>query len=143
MKKIHVLLVEDNEGDILLTKDALMEGRLVKKITVIKNGKDAIRFLLKQDKFVEAETPDLVLLDINLPLKSGHEVLEIIKNHPDTKKIPIIILTTSSSTTDINSSYSAHANCYVTKPVDVDGFLNAVAAIEDFWLNLAVLPNAK
>ncbi len=143
MKRIHVLLVEDNEGDILLTKEALMEGHVVDKITVLKNGKDAIYFLLKQDRFAEAQTPDLVLLDINLPLKSGHEVLKIIKNHPDTRHIPIIVLTTSSSVTDVNNSYREHANCYITKPVEVDEFLNAVATIEDFWINLAVLPNAR
>ncbi len=143
MKKTHVLLVEDNEGDILLTKEALMEGRTVEKITVLKNGKDAISFMLKQEKFVDAETPDLVLLDINLPLKSGHEVLQVLKNHPDTLQIPIIILTTSSSTTDIISSYNQHANCFISKPVDADDFIHAVSTIEDFWFNLALLPNAK
>ncbi len=143
MKKVHVLLVEDNEGDILLTKDALMEGRFVKKITVIKNGEDAVHFMLKQGQFIGAETPDLVLLDINLPLKSGYEVLQIIKNHTDTQDIPIIVLTTSSSTSDINNASREHANSYITKPVDADDFLRVVAAIEDFWLNLAVLPNTK
>lgn len=140
MKSIQILLVEDNEGDILLTKEAFEESRLRNKITVVKNGRDAVDYLFKQGKFKEAATPDLVLLDVNLPFKNGHEVLEIVKTNDNTKHIPIIMLTTSSSQSDINRSYKNHANCYITKPIDVDDFLKTVVTIENFWLDLVMLP---
>lgn len=139
MKVIHILLVEDNEGDILLTKEALEERRIVNKVSVVKNGIDAIDFLLKQNSYVLEETPDLVLLDINLPKKNGHEVLEVIKSDERSKRIPVIMLTTSSSSRDINLAYSQHVNCFVTKPIDVDDFLKAILSIEDFWVNLVKL----
>jgi len=140
MKQVHILLVEDNEGDILLTTEALEDGKIANDLSVVKNGKDALDFIFKRGLFKDVRKPDLILLDINLPLKNGHEVLEVIKTNDKTKHIPIIMLTTSSSEMDIKLAYKHHANCYITKPVEVDDFLKAVASIEDFWFNLVLLP---
>jgi CheY-like chemotaxis protein len=139
MSKIHILLVEDNEGDILLTREAFAERKVISKLSVVKNGGDAVDFLLKRNGFENEEKPDLVLLDINLPVKSGIEVLKIIKENPDTKKIPVIMLTTSSSQKDINLAYQYHANSYITKPMDMDEFIKAIMKIEDFWFQLVKL----
>ncbi|MCW8898772.1 MAG: response regulator [Flavobacteriales bacterium] len=140
MKNIHILLVEDNEGDILLITEALEEKKIVNKISVARNGQEALDFLLKQGEFKNAPTPDLILLDVNLPKKNGHEVLQVIKSSPATQPIPVIMLTISSSEKDINLSYKHHANCFITKPVEVEAFLNAIASIEDFWLTIVKLP---
>lgn len=140
MKNIHILLVEDNEGDILLTTEAFEEKKIVNKINVARDGQEALDFVLKQGKFKDAPTPDLILLDVNLPKKNGHEVLQIIKTTESTKQIPVIMLTTSSSEKDINLSYKHHANCFITKPVEVEAFLNAITSIEDFWLTIVKLP---
>lgn len=140
MKNIHILLVEDNEGDILLTTEALEEKKIVNKISVARDGQEALDFVLKQGKFKDAPTPDLVLLDVNLPKKNGHEVLQIIKTTESTQQIPVIMLTTSSSEKDINLSYKHHANCYITKPVEAKAFLEAITSIEDFWLTIVKLP---
>lgn len=140
MKGIHILLVEDNEGDILLTTEALEERKIINKISVAKDGKEALDFIFKEGAYKNATTPDLILLDVNLPKKSGHEVLQLIKNDDRTAHIPVIMLTTSSSETDINLSYKHHANCYITKPVEVNDFLEAISGIEDFWLNIVKLP---
>jgi len=142
-KSAHILLVEDNEGDILLTTEALTENKIVNKVSVVKNGSDAIDFMFKEGDFTDAETPDLVLLDVNLPRRSGHEVLQRVKNDDRTRHIPVIMLTTSSSQRDIDLSYSNHANCYITKPVEADEFLRAVASIEDFWLEIVSLSKSK
>lgn len=142
MKQVHILLVEDNEGDIFLTKEALEDSKIINRISVVRNGKDALDFVFQRGAFVQAETPDLILLDINLPLKNGHEVLTELKSSQLVKHIPIIMLTTSSSETDINKSYNNYANCFVTKPVEVNDFLDAVASIENFWLNIVQLPKA-
>jgi two-component system, chemotaxis family, response regulator Rcp1 len=143
MKSINILLVEDNEGDILLTTEALEEIKLINKIDVVKNGRDALEFLYKRGNFTTATTPDLIILDINLPLKSGHEVLQIIKNDDVLKQIPVIMLTTSSAEKDITTAYKFHANCYITKPVEVNQFLSAVLGIQNFWINIVALPNVK
>ncbi len=143
MKSIHILLVEDNEGDILLTKEALEEGRIANQVSIAKDGKEAIDFLTHTGKFLKSELPDLILLDINLPKKNGHEVLHYIKHSEDIKHIPVIILTTSSSQKDILDSYKNYVNCYITKPVDVNEFMEAVAKIEDFWYNIVKLPQGK
>lgn len=140
MKKSHLLLVEDNEGDILLTKEALEERNIISDVSVVKDGKEAILFLLKEEKYSHAKTPDIILLDINLPKKSGHEVLLFIKNHDNLKQIPVIILTTSSSESDIRKSYINHANCFITKPAEVSDFVKVIAFIEDFWFNIVALP---
>lgn len=140
MKQAHILLVEDNEGDILLTTEALEEGKITNNLSVVKNGKDAVDFIFKRGEFKEVNSPDLILLDINLPLKNGHEVLEVVKTNEKTKHIPVIMLTTSSSENDIKLAYKHHANCYITKPIEVEDFVKAVASIEDFWFNLVLLP---
>ena len=140
MKNIHILLVEDNEGDILLTTEALEEKKIVNKISVARDGQGALDFVLKQGKLKDAQTPDLILLDVNLPKKNGHEVLQVIKTTESIQQIPVIMLTTSSSEKDINLSYKHHANCYITKPVEVGAFLEAITTIEDFWLTIVKLP---
>lgn len=137
MKKAHILLVEDNEGDILLTIESLETLSVVKKISVVKTGKDAIDFMLQTGKYREAMMPDLVLLDINLPIKNGHEVLDIVKFNEKTKSIPIIMLTTSSSKEDINGAYFRRADLFITKPVDMDGFQEVINTIESFLLKAA------
>lgn len=140
MKTAHILLVEDNDGDILLTTDALKDRKFINSISVVKNGKQAIDFVFRQGDYANAQKPDLILLDINLPLKNGHEVLKAIKANKETRKIPVIMLTTSSSERDIEMSYQNHANCYITKPVEIDQFTEAISTIEEFWLKLARLP---
>ena len=140
MKTAHILLVEDNEGDILLTTEALTDRKIVNKISVVKNGKAALDFIFRRGDYSEVMAPDLILLDVNLPLKNGHEVLEIIKSDEKTKHIPVIMLTTSSSERDIRLSYKNRANCYITKPVGVDDFMNAIGTIEEFWIQLVTLP---
>lgn len=139
MKEVHILLVEDNEGDIVLTLEAFEESRILNKFSVVRNGKEAIDFLFRRPPFQDAKEPDIVLLDINLPLKSGIEVLQEVKSDDRVKHIPVIMLTTSSSEKDISLSYKHHANCYITKPVEVSKFLEAVNAIEHFWLQIVSL----
>lgn len=141
MEAIHILLVEDNEGDILLTTEALEEGKIVNSISVVKDGKEAIDFLEKRDKYVKTKSPDLILLDVNLPKKNGHEVLHYIKASQHLKQIPVIMLTTSSTDTDIILSYQNYANCYITKPIEVDNFLEVVASIKNFWISIVKLPS--
>ncbi|MBL1231222.1 MAG: response regulator [Vicingaceae bacterium] len=140
MKNIHILLVEDNEGDILLTTEALEEKKIVNKISVARDGQEALDFILKQGNYKDAPIPDLILLDVNLPKKNGHEVLQVIKTTESIQQIPVIMLTTSSSEKDINLSYKHHANCYITKPVEAEAFLEAITSIEDFWLTIVKLP---
>lgn len=140
MNPIHILLVEDNEGDILLTTEALEECKISNTVSVVRNGKLALEFIFKKGDFSEAERPDLIILDVNLPFKNGLEVLEIIKSDEATKSIPVIMLTTSSSEKDILKSYTNYANAFITKPVDVVDFLKAIVSIEDFWLNIVQYP---
>jgi len=139
-KRKHILLVEDNEGDIVLIKDAFDDAKILITISVVRDGQQALDFLYKRNEFKQAASPDLVVLDVNLPKINGHEVLKTIKNDPLLCLIPIVMLTTSSSPSDINNSYRNHANCYITKPVDVDDFIKVVLSIESFWLNMAQLP---
>jgi CheY-like chemotaxis protein len=138
MKSINILLIEDNEGDILLTTEAFEESKIVNNITVIMDGKAAIVFF--ENLHTKEDIPDLVLLDVNLPKISGHEVLVYIKNNDKFKSIPVIMLTTSSSDRDISVSYKNHVNCFITKPVDVTDFMKAMAKIEDFWINIVSIP---
>lgn len=135
-----ILLVEDNEGDIVLTTEALEDCKVANELKVVRDGSDALHFLFSKSRQNLNDLPDLILLDINLPKKNGHEVLESVKNHPDLKHIPIIILTTSSSESDILRAYQKHANCYIVKPLEVSEFLNITTKIEEFWLNIARLP---
>jgi chemotaxis family two-component system response regulator Rcp1 len=139
MQEIHILLVDDNEGDILLTREALEEAKIINRISVAYDGMEAIQFL-RNNRSNGGGAPDLILLDINLPKMDGKEVLGIIKNDPDLKRIPVIMLTTSSSENDILASYENHANCYITKPVDLERFMDVVRTIEDFWISIVKLP---
>lgn len=140
MTPAHILLVEDNDGDILLTTEALQECAFTHLLSVVKNGRDAVDFVFRQGRYSDAMIPDLILLDVNLPLKNGHDVLTVIKQDDRTKSIPVIMLTTSSSAKDVNKSYQNHANCYITKPVDSDSFTTTIQQIEHFWVRLANLP---
>lgn len=141
MKPIHILLVEDNEGDILLTTEALNEGKIKNTISVAKDGWEAIQLLEKKGKYSGEPTPDLILLDVNLPKMSGHEVLSNIRSNEKLACIPVIMLTTSSSENDVLQSYQNHANCYITKPVDINDFLEVVLSIQDFWISIVQLPS--
>lgn len=140
MKSVHILLVEDNQGDILLTTEALEESKIINTLSVVQNGKEALDYLFKKEPYQQTKTPDLILLDINLPLKNGHEVLEVIKSDPDKKHIPVIMLTTSSSEKDISKAYKQHANCYITKPLEVTDFFEAIKTLEQFWMQIVKLP---
>jgi len=140
---IEILLVEDNEGDIVLIKEALEEGKVMNGLSICRDGEQAIHFLTKKGEYSDGVTPDLMILDINLPRKNGHEVLDFIKKSEKLRHIPVIMLTTSSSESDILKSYSSYANCYITKPLDVEDFLKAVIEIEQFWIKLVKLPNDK
>jgi|UniRef100_A0A7C3SI25 CheY-like chemotaxis protein len=139
-KTIEILLVEDNPGDVRLTKEALKEGKVKNKLYVAEDGEDALAFLRRQGRYAQAPRPDLILLDLNLPKKTGREVLEEIKDDPDLKRIPVVILTVSKDEQDILKSYNLHANCYITKPVDLEKFIEVVKSIEDFWLTVVMLP---
>ncbi len=140
MKEIDILLVEDNEGDIVLTMEALDDARILNKLHVKRDGAEALDYLYSTNKDNPGELPDLILLDINLPKIDGKEVLHRIKTHPTLKKIPVVMLTTSSSEVDILESYNNHANCYIIKPVDLNKFFNIVKAIENFWVTIVKLP---
>ena len=140
MNPIHILLVEDNEGDIILTMEALNEGKITNKISVARDGEQAIMFLNKEGDYHDAERPDLILLDINLPRVDGKEVLTYVKNNSVLKTIPVVMLTTSSSEKDILESYRNYANCYITKPVDLNKFFEVVQKIENFWISIVHLP---
>ena len=142
MSEIHILLVEDNEGDIVLTLEALKEAKLRNKISVVRDGEEALQFLYREGKYAGAEPPQLILLDINLPRMDGKEVLNRIKNDPVLKKIIVVILTTSSSEKDILESYNNHANCYITKPVDLEKFIEVIHSIEGFWISIVQLPKS-
>ena len=137
----HILLVEDNEGDIVLTIEAFEECKVKTVISIAKNGKEALDFLFKRGTFKDAIKPDLILLDINLPIFNGHEVLKQIKSDSELKKIPVIMLTTSSNQKDIDDAYENHCNSYVKKPLNIKEFLSAVLKIEEFWLQLTTLSN--
>jgi CheY-like chemotaxis protein len=139
---IEILLVEDNPDDADLTVDALREGRLRNRITVIDNGVDAIAYLRREEKYQTALRPDLILLDLNLPRKNGREVLAEVKQDPDLRRIPVIIMTSSDDEKDILAAYNLYVNCYVTKPVDLDQFISVVKTIEHFWLSVVKLPAA-
>ncbi len=132
--------MEDNEGDILLTTEALQEGRIANSIEVVRDGEEAINYLLQRDSYAGRSIPDLILLDVNLPKMSGHEVLKFIKSTEVVKHIPVIMLTTSSAENDILDSYLNHANCYITKPVELTSFIEMIASIENFWISIVQLP---
>lgn len=139
-KEVKILLVEDNEGDIVLTLEGLREARIHNHVKVVKDGEQALNFLRKKGTYAGAETPNLILLDINLPRIDGKEVLIEIKNDPELKKIPVVMLTTSESERDVLESYNNHANCYITKPVDYGKFMDVVQSIKEFWISIVHLP---
>jgi two-component system, chemotaxis family, response regulator Rcp1 len=139
-RSIEILLVEDNPGDVRLTEEALKEGKVINRLSVVPDGVEALAYLRKTGEYASAATPDLVLLDLNLPKKDGREVLAEVKQDPELRKIPVVVLTTSRDEQDILKSYDLHANCYITKPVDFEQFIRVVRAIEDFWLSVVKLP---
>ena len=140
-RTIEILLVEDNPGDVRLTLEAFKEGTVLNHFTVMNDGVEALAYLRQQGRYANSVLPDLILLDLNLPKKDGREVLAEIKADASLMKIPVVILTTSAADEDIARAYSAHANCYITKPVDLDQFLRVVHSIESFWLTLVKLPS--
>jgi CheY-like chemotaxis protein len=137
---VDILLIEDNPGDVRLTKEALKEGTLRNRLHIVQDGQSALAFLRQEDGFTETPRPDLILLDLNLPLMGGQEVLTEIKRDEALKSIPVVILTTSEAQEDIEHAYALHANCYVTKPVDLDQFIRIIRSIESFWFSIAQLP---
>ncbi|MEE8432184.1 MAG: response regulator [Candidatus Desulfatibia sp.] len=139
-RPVDILLVEDNPGDIRLTQEALKEGKVLNNLHIARDGVEAMAFLRRQDKYADAVRPDLILLDLNLPKKDGREVLAEIKTDEGLKRIPVVILTTSEADEDILKTYDCHANCYITKPMDLNQLINVVKSIEDFWLSLVKLP---
>jgi two-component system, chemotaxis family, response regulator Rcp1 len=139
-RQIRILLIEDNEGDIVLTLEALRQARVDNAVDVVRDGEAALAFLHKNGEFVNVATPDLVLLDINLPKMDGTEILSIIKNSNELKMIPVIVLTTSNAEKDIMNSYCNHANCYITKPVDMNNFLQVIQTLKQFWISIVQLP---
>jgi CheY-like chemotaxis protein len=139
-RPIEVLLVEDDPGDVLMTQEAFKDYKIANTLTVVTNGEDAIAYLRKQGRFADVATPDLVLLDLNLPRRDGREVLRDVKSDPELRRIPVVVLTTSDAEEDVLASYDLHANAYVRKPVDFEQFVSAVRAIDDFFITVVRLP---
>ena len=141
-RPVEILLVDDSASEAKTTMGALRDGRVNNQIHWVEDGEEAIAFLGRQDRYAAAPRPDLILLDLEMPRMNGHEVLAIVKEHPDWKRIPVIIMTNSNKEKDIFMAYDHHANCYVTKPLDTKKFLEAVRSIEDFWFSIVRLPAA-
>lgn len=139
-KPIEILLVEDSPSDAALTKEALEAGKIANHLSRVVDGVEAMEYLRQTGKFSKSPRPDLVMLDLNLPRKDGREVLRELKNDPSLKAIPVIVLTTSRSDKDVLQSYELNANCYITKPVDFEHFIEVVRTIEKFWLTIVTLP---
>lgn len=137
---IEILLVEDNPGDVRLTREALKDAKVLNTLHVVEDGVSALDFLYRRPPYADAPKPDLILLDLNLPRKNGREVLAEIKADDRTRMIPVVVLTTSNAEEDVLRAYNLHANCYITKPVDFAQFTNIVRTIEDFWLTIVTLP---
>lgn len=137
---VNILLVEDNPGDVLLTREAFREGCYLPNLSVVEDGEEALQFLRRSGKYADAERPDLILLDLNLPRKDGRELLAEVKQDPELRLIPIIVLTTSEAEQDVRRAYKLHANCYLTKPLEMDTFMRKVRSVEDFWLSVVRLP---
>lgn len=140
VQPIQILLVEDSDADVRLTREALAEGKVANQLHVVADGEQAMAFLRRQDGHHDAPVPDLILLDLNLPRKSGHEVLAELKQDAVLRTIPVAVLTTSEGEADVLRSYDLGANCYLTKPVDLDEFMKVVSAVEEFWLSVVRLP---
>ncbi|MGE5398760.1 MAG: response regulator [Ignavibacteriales bacterium] len=141
MKPISILLVEDNPGDVYLTREALRESRFSNTLQVVKDGIECMEYLRHQGKYAQAQDPDMIILDLNLPKKNGREVLAEVKRDNSLKYIPIIVLTSSQNENDIKTSYQLNANCYITKPVDYDEFIHIIRSIENFWFTVVKLPH--
>ncbi len=141
-KLAEILLVEDNPGDVELVHEALRSGKVLNRISVVTDGEAALAFLNRAPGFENAARPDLILLDLNIPKKDGFEVLREIKDHPSVSRVPVVILTSSQAERDILKSYNLHANCFISKPVDVDEFLAVVRSAGEFWLSIVKLPSA-
>ena len=141
-RPIEILLVEDNPGDVRLTMEALRDGKVRNNLHVAKDGVEAMAFLHQEGPHENAARPDLVLLDLNLPRKDGREVLAEIKADPELQTIPVVVLTTSRAEQDVLQSYQLQANCYISKPVDLEQFITVVRSIEEFWLTIVTLPHA-
>jgi two-component system, chemotaxis family, response regulator Rcp1 len=139
-RPVEILLVEDNPGDERLTREALKEGKVYSNLHWVKDGVEAMEFLRRQGRYSSVPRPDIILLDLNLPKKDGREVLQDIKNDPELKRIPVVVLTTSKAEEDVLRTYNLHANCYVTKPVDLEKFIVVVKSIDVFWLTVVTLP---
>ena len=140
LRPIEILLVEDSPADVDLTREALQEAKVLNNLHVVEDGEQALAYLRREGPYAEVTRPDLILLDLNLPRKDGRQVLEEIKADPSLRRIPVVILTTSEAEQDVLRSYDLHANCYVTKPVDLERFITVVRSIEDFWLAIVKLP---
>jgi CheY-like chemotaxis protein len=140
-RPIEILLVEDNPGDVRLTIEALKEGKVSNHLSVARDGVEALSFLRREGPHANAARPDLILLDLNLPKKDGREVLAEIKEDSRLRRIPVVVLTTSKAEEDILRTYDLHANCYITKPVDLEQFISVVRSIDDFWLSVVRLPS--
>ncbi len=138
---IDILVVEDNMGDARLIKEVLNEHKIYNSLFIVNDGVEAMNFLLKKGKYKDSTKPDLIILDLNLPKKDGREVLEEIKANDDLKRIPVVIMTISQAEADILKSYNLHANCYVTKPIDLDQFIKVIKSIEEFWFSIVKLPS--
>jgi len=138
---ITILLIEDNPGDVRLTQEAFKEGRKNVTLDVVMDGVEAINYLYKNGQYSDKKSPDLILLDLNLPKMDGREVLQRVKSDDNLRRIPVIVLTTSDADQDILKSYNLHVNCYLNKPVDFDKFFDIIQKIEDFWLTTAILPS--
>ncbi len=138
---IEILLVEDNPGDVRLTLEVMKDARVRNHMSMVKDGVEALAFLRREGDFADAPRPDLILLDLNLPKKDGREVLADIKADPTLRRIPVVVLTVSKDEEDILKSYDLYANCYVTKPIDMEQFIAVVRSIEDFWLTIVKLPH--
>ena len=143
IKPLEILLIEDNQGDIRLTKEAMKEAKIINNLNVVEDGMEALAYLRKKGKFKGVNRPDLILLDLNLPKKNGREVLAEIKQDKNLKQIPVVILTVSKAEEDIIKSYELHANCFITKPVDMDQFIKVGKSIEHFWFSIVKLPPNK
>lgn len=139
-KPIDILLIEDNPGDVRLTQEAFKEGKIRNNFYVVRDGEQALDFLFKRKEYTDVPRPDIILLDLNLPKRDGREVLEVIKQDENTRQIPVVILTTSKAEEDILKTYNLHANCFISKPVELEEFIRVVKSIEDFWLTVVRLP---
>lgn len=143
VRAAEILLVEDNPGDVRLTMEAMRESKMRNRVTVVSDGEQAIDYLQRRGRFAGATRPDLILLDLNLPKKDGREVLQEIKAVEELRRIPVVVLTTSKAEDDICRTYDLHANCYITKPMDLDRFIEVVQQIEGFWLSIVSLPDRQ